>query len=223
MSSSSLYRVAIVDDHQFFRECFELFLKQHSNISITGSYASAEMLYSDIASNSPDIIFMDIDMPQINGIEATKQILSKHPSIKIIVLSHHGDGLTASLSFQAGAVGYITKNQATSNIQDALKCIELGEKYITPEIALEFAKFNIQATPLSEKETELIEEKKKYSPRELMIMSLLSDGKTDKEIGVSLNISPKTVDKDKRNVMKIMGVNKVTHIVSIAIRKGLIS
>jgi DNA-binding NarL/FixJ family response regulator len=218
MSSSFAYRVALVDDHRIFMQGVQTLLSNRfPNINITGSYTNPLQMLADIPGNTPDIIFMDIEMRELNGIQATEQALQLCPEIKVIALTQCCDGSTASQMFKAGAFGFMTKAQAVEDLETVFKQIGNGEKYIPPDVAMELALLGINGDRV-----ESNNERKKYTPRELKIIDLIVDGKTDKEIGVSLGISHKTVDKDKRNIMRIMGVNKATQIVSIAYKLGLV-
>lgn len=219
MLNSIHYKVALVDDHKIFMQGFQTLLsKRFPDINVTGSYPNPLHMLADIPRNTPDVIFMDVQMTELNGIEATQKVLQLCPEIKIIALTQCFDGLTASEMFKAGAYGFMTKAQAAEDLEMVFERIGSGEKYVPAEVAMELALYSI-----NDKVKGPEAERNKYTKRELQIIELIVDGKTDKEIGQRIGISPKTVDKDKRNIMKIMGVNKATQIVAVAIRKELIA
>ncbi len=215
MKSDKKYKVAIIDDHCMFLEAFQTLLNTFSNVQITGCYQNVSRFEDEIQTNTPDIIFMDVQMDDINGIDATKKILAYYPKIKVVGLSQHTDGLTALEMFKAGACGYLTKAQTVVDLKAVFVSIEKGERYIGHNTAMELSYLSINQAV--DKNDPI---KNKFTSRELSIIDWIVSGKTDKEIGQILGISAKTVDKDKRNIMKIMGVNKSTQIVAMAFKLG---
>ena len=214
---SFAYRVALVDDHPIFREGFETILKRFPNITITGSYSNPLKMLAELPINTPQVIFMDIDMPELSGVHATEQAVAICPDVKVVALTQCSDGYTASMMFKAGASGYMTKTQVSDDLVTIFTRIGKGEKYLAAETAMEISMYSINGHSLKENV-----EKNKYTARELAIIKHIVDGKTDKEIGQILGISPKTVDKDKRDIMKIMKVNKATQIVAMAFKLKLV-
>jgi DNA-binding NarL/FixJ family response regulator len=212
------YRVSIVDDHQLFGETFGNFLKKECGVEVVAVYRSAAELFTKIPSTQVDIVLMDVSMPVMNGIEATRILLKAHPQLKVVAVSAIDDMYTLEEMFRAGACGFISKSFSAHELERMFARLRVNEKYIPDQLAIEYARYSISHT----KEEELVTVEDQYSAREIQVIIGISEGKTDKEIALELGMSSKTVEWEKRKIMNRMGVKKAAHIVAIAFKLGLI-
>jgi two-component system nitrate/nitrite response regulator NarL len=214
------YRVSIVDDHQLFGETFGIFLKKKFDVEVVGVYRSAAELLKQIKAGEVDIILMDVSMPEMNGIEATRILLKAHPELKVVAVSAADDMYTLEEMFRAGACGFISKSFSAQELERMFTCMRINEKYIPDQLAIEYARYSISHTKQVEEAVSSAEDQ--YSQREIQVIIGISEGKTDKEIALELGVSSKTVEWEKRKIMNRMGVKKAAHIVTIAFKLGLI-
>ena len=211
-------KILIVDDHQVVIDGIKRALSDHPEFEVVGEALNGYQAVELAESLSPDIIIMDISIPDLNGIEATRQIKKLCPDIRIIVFTMHSDkGYVIDL-FKAGISGYVLKKDSTSDLILAIKAVQLGGNYFsttTPEILLRH--MNELEEGKSDKN-----DFESLSQREREIFCLLARGKSIKEIADQLCISPKTVGSHKYNIMGKLHARTMTDLVKIAIKKNLI-
>ena len=167
----------------------------------------------------PDVVIMDISMPELNGIDAISQILPRHPSIKFIVLSIHETKPYVNRALKAGARGYLLKETAGLEVVDAVRAVYGGERYLSQRISDLLTDISFRSLDGS-KEVSPLEQ---LSPREREILQLVAEGKTSQEIGERLSISSKSVDTYRSRLMRKIGVKDVAGLVKFAIQHGVIS
>jgi DNA-binding NarL/FixJ family response regulator len=163
---------------------------------------------------------MDITMPDMNGIDATKRIISENPKVKIIALSMHSNRKFVTEMLQAGAVGYVLKSYLFDELVRAIKAAEKGERYLSPRITNVLVDDYIGSTSKEDGNRENI---KSLTDRERMIIQLLTEGYNIKQIALRLNISPKTADANRRALMKKLQLSSLAELTKFAIREGLTS
>jgi len=210
-------KVVLADDHSLFREGLKSLLAENSNVEIvgeTGDGRSAVRLCQELA---PDIIIMDVAMPELNGIEATRQILSECPGTRVIALSMHSSRRFVVDMLQVGASGYLLKDCAFQELATALSAVSSGQVYLSPSIASVVveritgsaaADFTIAA---------------KLTPREREVLQLLAEGKRSVAVAELLHLSVKTVQTHRRNIMDKLDLHSLPELTRYAIREGLIS
>ena len=212
-------RVLIVDDHVVVIEGIKSILRDHPEFEVVGEAFDGRQAIKLAESSKPDIVIMDISMPDLNGIDATLQIKKLFPDIKIIAYTMHSHSEYVISLFKAGVSAFVLKNDPLSDLLLALSAVRKGGTYfstMTPEILLQHMK------ELEEGKREQ-DEFESLSLREREVLQLLAEGKSVREIAEQLFISPKTVESHKYNIMAKLKIHRIPDLVKIAIRKNLIS
>lgn len=207
-------KVLIADDHQLFREGISKLLFPVDTIEVIAQAENGVDAVDKVKHFKPDVVLLDIAMPEMNGIEACKKIKSIHPEIKIITVSMHSDKQYVKGVLEAGADGYLLKNCTLRQLTDAIQSVYDGKKYLSQDIT-EMV-INGYLTPVNNDD-----EYHQLSEREKEIFLLFAEGKSTKEISEKLFISVKTVGTHKQNILEKMGMKTNTDIVKYALKKGL--
>jgi DNA-binding NarL/FixJ family response regulator len=211
-------KVMIVDDHRIMREGLRAMLEREPDIKVVGDAANgllAQPLARDLA---PNVIIMDVNMPELNGIEATQQINAELSEVRIIALSMHADRRFVLNMLKAGAAGYMLKDDAFTNLAKAVRMVASHKTYLSREITelLENDCQPLSAT-LESGNFQLL------SSREREVLQLVTEGKTSSQIAASLHISVKTVETHRQQVMEKLNIKGVAELTKYAIREGLTS
>jgi len=212
-------RVLIADDHGVVRRGLRLQLEQHDDFEVVGEASDGREAITLLDKLAPDIIIMDIAMPNLNGIQATAQIVKKNPQVGIIVLSMHSDETYLARTLAAGAKGYLLKDNAEVDLERAVRVVAQGKPYFSPAIAntlLEDYMRQMQQRGLQDSYDLLTE-------REKEILQLLAEGKTNKDVAQLLNLSPNTVETHRTRLMQKLDLHSTAEIVLYAVRKQIIS
>jgi DNA-binding NarL/FixJ family response regulator len=208
-------RVLLADDHQIVIEGLKSLLG--GEFEVVGSVEDGRALVDQAATLHPDVIVADISMPQLNGIEAARQIKKSNKDIKIVFLTMHPDATYAANAFEAGASGFVLKHSASSELITAIHEAIKGRTYVTPLIAGDLIRtYQEGRSP----EKDLF---KKISPRQREILQLLAEGKSGKEIASVLNISARTVEFHKYRMMEQLNIKTSAELVQYAVKHGIIS
>lgn len=209
-----LKTVVVVDDHDLIRVGICRLLTDVPDITVVGQAGSGEEAISLVKDLSPDIVFMDIRMPGIGGLEATRRILARQPETKVIVVSAFNDDVYPTTLLKAGAYGYITKNADTEEIKTAVQTILANKIYVSPQLAqmlVVSGMANSEKSPLSE-----------LSQRELQIAELITSGKRANDVAETLSISPKTINTYKYRIYEKLGVTNDVELTLAAVKYGLV-
>lgn len=209
-----LKTVVVVDDHDLIRLGICRLLTDVPDITVVGQAGSGEEAISLVKDLSPDIVFMDIRMPGIGGLEATRRILARQPETKVIVVSAFNDDVYPAILLKAGAYGYITKNADTEEIKTAVQTILANKIYVSPQLAqmlVVSGMANSEKSPLSE-----------LSQRELQIAELITSGKRANDVAETLSISPKTINTYKYRIYEKLGVTNDVELTLAAVKYGLV-
>lgn len=214
---NTVIRILIADDHRMMADGLAHVFSDTAAYSICGMAANGREAISLAEQLRPDIILMDIDMPVVNGLEATAHIRKTTPEQKIIVLTMHDERTLLNAALSAGANGIVLKIAGADELLAAVKAVSAGEKYISSEVrqTLEHGKENgssFTATASGEQLT----------TRELEIITLIADGLTNSEIGDKLFISPRTVDTHRTNIFRKLGVANAAELIRYAFKNKLI-
>lgn len=212
-------RVLVADDHAIVREGLCIMLGNQPDMEVVGSAANGREAIRLVDKQEPDVVVIDISMPELNGIEAIQQMLPHHPRMKVIVLSIHETKPYVYRALKAGAKGYLIKETAGLEVVDAVREVYRGERYLSQRIADLLTDISFRNLEISG-ETSPLEQ---LSPREREILQLVAEGKTSQEIGERLSISPKSVDTYRSRLMHKIGVDDVAGLVKFAIQHGVIS
>lgn len=192
-------------------------LKEYPGAEVIGEAETGREAVRLCGEVSPDVIIMDVAMPDLNGIEATRQILAERPETKVICLSMHSRRSLVIEMLKAGASGYLLKNSAFKELAAALSCIRAGKPYISPDIS------SAVLEGLSAPSSDTAPAATRLTPREREVVQLLAEGKQSKTIAAQLNISVKTVQTHRRNIMRKLGFNNLPDLTKYAVREGIVS
>ena len=210
-------RIFLVDDHPVVQNGIKSILKAQSGIEVVGEASDGRQAVREIVKSKPDVAIMDIAMPYLNGIEATRQIVENLPSCKVIILSMHDSAEHIHHAFQAGAWGYLLKASVGQEIVEAIQAVRAGKHFLSHGIS------NILVNEFLVKN--LNEPKKNplelLSQREREILQLVAEGHSSAKIGEILFISPKTVDTYRSRMMEKLNISDLPALVKFAIRHGL--
>ncbi len=209
-------KVLIVDDHQLFREGVVTLLFSAENIEVIAQAEDGLDAIEKVKHFKPDVVLLDIAMPRMNGIEATKKIKAQMPEIKIVILSMHLEKEYVKGVLEAGADGYLVKNCTYLQLTDAIQTVYSGKKYLSQDITDQVINGYLAPSTSGEIDYE------KLSEREKEIFMLFTEGKSTREIGEVLFISVKTVNTHKQNIFEKLQLKSNTDIVKYALRNGLI-
>jgi DNA-binding NarL/FixJ family response regulator len=199
--------VLIVDDHPLFRQGLTSILDGEPGIILAGEASTGSEAIDSYRVLKPDVVVMDIQMPGMNGIDATTLILSEYPMARIIVLTTYEGDVHALRAMKAGASGYMLKSRVRKDLVDAIRGVHAGQNFVDPSVAVAMA-LTLRVDALT--------------PREIQVLELASIGKTNRLIGDQLGISEATVKVHMKNVLAKMGANDRTHAVVLAVERGFI-
>lgn len=206
-------RVLLADDHTIFLETLTKFLEP--TFEVVGFATDGRTLVAKATALAPDVVVLDIGMPLLNGLDACEQIKQALPETKLIFLTQQQDAAIAAEAFRRKASGYILKNSAASELMTALQTAMRGQTYVSPLIAQEL--LTLISDPARMKKGQ------ELTPRQREVLQLLAEGKSMKEVATVLNISIRTVEFHKQQIMEILHVQTSADLIRYAIRQGLIS
>lgn len=212
-------RVFLVDDHGVIRDGLQLLLETQEDIQVVGTASNGRQAVTAISELRPDIVIMDITMPELNGIEAAWQVQQVSPTTQVIILTVHSSDEHISRALEAGVRGYLLKDSVGNEVINAVRTVYGGHRFLSVAIADRLID-NYERTLQTERAIAPLE---KLSPREREILQLVVEGKTSREIGHILSISPKTVDTYRSHVMEKLGIADIPGLVKFALQHGLTS
>ncbi|MFH1465664.1 MAG: response regulator transcription factor [Pseudomonadota bacterium] len=212
------YRVLLADDHRLMREGLKTLLAGESDLQVVGEAEDGRSAVNLTLELRPDVVIMDVAMPGMNGIEATRQILHDAPGTKVIALSMHSDRRFVSEMLKVGAVGYLLKDGAFEELVRAVRAVLAGQTYLHPRIASIVIEYHVRRPQHEGGSAWSV-----LTSREREVLQLLSEGKTSKQIAAKLHISAKTVESHRRQITEKLGLRSVAELTKYAIREGLTS
>jgi two-component system response regulator NreC len=208
----------LVDDHEVVRSGLKMLLSAEADVEIVGEAGTAAEALELVGRTSPHVILMDIGLPDLSGIEATREIKRRFANVAIVALTIHEDQEYFFKMLDAGALGYVPKRAAPEELLRAIRAAALGEVYLYPSLAkLLVADYLNQDHPAAERE-----QLDGLTGREREVLTYLADGTSNEEIAASLVISPKTVERHRENIMRKLNLHSRAELVRYAIRKGII-
>jgi len=211
-------RLLLVDDHAVVRSGLKMLLASEADVEIVGEAGSGSEAVSAAGSAQPDVVLMDIGLPDMTGIEAARVIKSQFPKIAIVALTIHEDEEYFFKMLEAGASGYVPKRAAPEELLTAIRAAALGEVYLYPSLAKLLVKDYLSQEHAAEHKPTL----DGLTAREQEVLSLLAEGAANDRIAGSLVISPKTVERHRENIMHKLNLHSRSELVRYAIRKGII-
>lgn len=209
-------RIVIADDHQLMREGLSSLLSQQADIRVVGEAINGREAVQLAERENPDVVVMDVSMPDLNGIDATRQILSRSPRTRVIALSMHSDRQFVAEMFRAGARGYLLKDSAFEELASAITRVAKDETYIAPRIS----GFRLEDYTRKEERGEPLLAPR-LSEREREVLQMMAEGKGTKEIAADLHLSAKTVETHRQHLMDKLEMYSVAELTKFAIREGL--
>ncbi|WDP91150.1 MAG: response regulator transcription factor [Desulfobacter sp.] len=209
-------RILLVDDHEILRHSLKRALEQHPDLKVVGDTNNGLDAVRLVNLLYPKLVLMDISMPDLNGVEATKEIIKSHPDTNVIALSMMCDEYSVKRMLAAGANGFILKSCPFEELYNAIKKVNSGDRYLCSEV-LDFVIETIQNPEI--KETESMVEK--LTLRELNVLQLIAEGNTSVEISNKLEISKRTVDIHRSNIMNKLNTRTIAGLTKLAVKEGL--
>ncbi len=211
-------RILLADDHTIIRSGLRLLLEQQPDFKVVAEAGDGREAVELVSRHHPEVIVLDIGMPQLNGIEATQQIVSREPRTQVVILSMHSDEGYVLRALKAGARAYILKNSADADLIRAVRSVSEGKSFFSPVISKMLLEDYIRQ--IRDKEVE--DSYDLLTPREREILQLLAEGKTNKEVAKILNLSLYTVETHRGNILEKLNLHGVPELILYAVRKGII-
>ncbi len=210
-------KVFIADDHTIVRDGLRAILEAQGDITVVGDAANGREAVDKVKKLKPDVVIMDIAMPELNGIGATYQIHQIFPSVEVVILSIFSTTEHIFRAFDAGARGYLLKESAGIEVVNAIRAVHAGRRYLSQKIDEILVDDYIQLRKVTESKTPL----DLLSPREREVLQLVAEGKTSREIANLLYLSPKTVETYRSRLMQKLDLKDIPDLVKFAIQHGL--
>jgi len=211
-------KVLLVDDHAIIREGLRSLLEKQPDMEVVADVDDGRRAVEMVRELSPDVVIMDVTMPRLGGIEATRQITSESPSVKVIALSIHSKRRFVADMLQAGAAGYILKECLFDELVQAIHAVCEGGRYLSPSITDVVVNDYVKRLS-SEEESPL----RSLTGREREVLQLVAEGKSTKEIAIELHVSTKTIEANRRQIMEKLSMHSVAELTKYAVREGLSS
>lgn len=225
--TDKIIKILIIDDHQLFREGVKRILAMENNFDVVAEGDDGSTAIKLVEQYQPDVILMDINMPKVNGMEATRQLIETYPDVKVLILSIHDDESYVTHVLKTGASGYLLKEMDADSLIEAVRVVADGGAYIHPKVThnliKEYRRLATDTSPEVEigfREVEYRRPLHILTRRECEVLQLMTDGKSNRSIGEILFISEKTVKNHVSNILQKMNVNDRTQAVVEAIKSG---
>ena len=206
-------RILLVDDHAVVRQGFRMILGAQADMEIVGEAGNGREAVTMSEQLKPDVVVMDVAMPELNGIEATRRVTEANPHTRVLALSMHKDSVYVREILRAGARGYLLKDSVDVDLLAAVRAVAKGEGYLSP---------GVSDTVLSDYRKHVTDPLDLLSSREREVLQLIAEGKTNKDIATLLNLSVYTVDAHRVRIMEKLNLHSTSELVRFAVRKGLI-
>jgi DNA-binding NarL/FixJ family response regulator len=210
-------RVVIADDHALVREGLRLILAIERDIEVVGEASSGHAAMQLVATLQPDVVLMDISMPELNGIEATGTITTRGAATRVIILSMHASAEHVYQAFKAGARGYVVKEAAGREVVEAIREVSCGRRYVSPQITADVIEASTGLSGVLPGASPF----ERLSSRERQVLQLVVEGWTSAAIGEALGLSPKTVETYRSRIMTKLGITNTAQLVKLAVLHGV--
>lgn len=215
----SVIRIVLADDHTVMRRGLRLLLESHNGFKVVGEASNGREAVEQADLLKPDVVVLDVAMPNLSGIEAAQRIAAAHPQTAIVVLSMHSDEGYVLRALKAGAKGYLLKDSAEADLIDAIRAVHQGKAFFSPEISNMLVEDYVR-----ELRTRGVEDSYELlTSREREILQLLAEGQSNKEIATMLNLSLYTIETHRRNLQDKLNLHSLAELILYAVRKRVIS
>ena len=214
-------KVILADDHQMFREGLRSLMERQTDIEIIAEAADGRSIIKLLQKLSPDVIIMDVSMPGLNGIEATRQIKAEFTDVKVIALSMYSNRQYVIEMLKAGASGYLLKDCAVKELCEAIRIVAAGQVYLNPQVSTLVVNDYLKC--LSDTPVAGPTDSSVLSAREREVLQLLTEGERTKEIASILHVCVKTVERHRQNITGKLNLNSIAELTKYAIQEGLTS
>ncbi len=211
----SMVKIIIADDHAVVAEGLKHVVEAQADMEVVALAADGREAVRQARELQPDVVLMDLSMPELNGADATRAILERDPKCRVIVLSMYSEREYVRRALKAGAAGYVVKRSAAKEVVDAIRAVHAGQRYLSPRVAdvvLDDYAGNDRDDPLA-----------RLSAREREVLQLLAEGRTGAQIAERLSLSQKTVETYRARLVEKLGIRDVAGLVRFAIQRGIVS
>ena len=208
-------RILIADDHAVVAEGLKHLVEAQSDFEVVATVGDGREAVRTAKETAPDVVLMDLSMPELNGADATRAIIDERPECRVIVLSMYAEREYVRRALKAGATGYVVKRSAAKELVDAIRAVHAGQRYLSPRVA-----DVVIDDYAADGKADLLE---KLSTREREVLQLLAEGRTGSEIAQRLTLSQKTVETYRARLVEKLGIRDVAGLVKFAIQRGLVS
>lgn len=208
-------RVILADDHALMRAGLRALLKELDGIEVVGEAANGREALRQVEATRADNVLMDLMMPELNGLDATARLAAQHPKVRVLILSMNASEEHVLQSLRAGASGYLLKNTDPAELDQAIRAVAKGQKYVAPAVAQHVITGLLEGGKASSLE--------RLTPRQREVLQLVAEGNSSKAIAKKLGISVKTVDVHRSELMRALDIHDLASLVRYAIRMGVVS
>ncbi len=214
-----MIRILLADDHAVVRSGFRALLQQQEGLTVVGEASDGREAVALAESLQPDVVVMDLTMPNLNGVEAARQITTRFPQMAVVILSMHSDEAYVLRALKAGARGYLLKEAAEADLISAIRAVQQGKAFFSPAVS----KVLVQDYIRQLQDRDIDDSYELLTPRERELLQLFAEGKSNKDVANMLNLSVYTVETHRGNMMEKLGLHTVPELILYAVRKGVIS
>ncbi len=211
-------RILLADDHKIVRDGLRSLLEKQQGMEVVGEAENGRLALELARQKKPDVVIMDVSMPDLNGIEATRQMLAAQPGVRVIALSMHSDRRLVAGMLQAGASGFLLKDCAFDELARAINAVMSNQPYLSPRITGTVIQDYVRRMTPSESSTA-----DALTKREREVLQLLAEGWSPRQIGTHLYVGTKTVETHRRRIMQKLGLHSIAELTKYAVREGLTS
>jgi len=212
-------RILLADDHIVMRTGLRALLERQPNLEVVGESENGREAIELVSSLRPDVVVMDVGMPVLNGIEATKTIVTQHPTVAVVILSMYVDESYIMRALKAGARGYLLKDSAPADLISAIQAVSQNKSFFSPKVSRILAEDYVRVL----KQKGAVDSYDLLTSREREILQLIAEGKANKEVATALNISPYTVETHRSHILEKLNLHNPAELILYAVRKGIIS
>ena len=212
-------RILLADDHIVMRTGLRALLERQPNLEVVGESENGREAIELVTSLRPDVVVMDVGMPVLNGIEATKAIVTQHPAVAVVILSMYVDESYIMRALKAGARAYLLKDSAPADLISAIQAVSQNKSFFSPKVSRILAEDYVRVL----KQKGAVDSYDLLTSREREILQLIAEGKANKEVAAALNISPYTVETHRSHILEKLNLHNPAELILYAVRKGIIS